>query len=249
MTIPSEKTSRTSVLQVALMKSQIIAATLLVIIASGCVAPAIPEGDQSNYELPGLNNTTIYYLNSSTMQVVENVINTTTVDIFTAESTRLNVKAPVAVDYAGNNVTFNVSKASQFGSSYARFDFKSNFSGFVAFTQSDGSQLRLPIIKNGSIRVVLPVNYTTGSIFLGSALPAPDNLTVDEKGRQVLTWNNPYPDHKLLSVKYYHESAPEAILFLFVLIAVGAMLIMGYYYFTMRGLKKKLEVMEKDVRK
>ncbi len=207
------------------------------------------EGNQSDYELPGLNNTTIYYLNSSSMQVVENVVNTTTADILTADSTRWNVKAPVAVDYAGNNVTFNVSKASHSGNTYARFDFKSNFSGFVAFTQSDGSQLRLPIMKNGSIRVVLPVNYTTGIILLGSPLPAPDNLTIDEKGREVLTWENPYPNYKLLSVKYYHESAPLAILFLFVLLAVCALLITGYYYFSVRALKKKLEVIEKDVRK
>jgi hypothetical protein len=232
------------------MKSHIIAVILLVIIASGCVAPAIIEGSQGDYELPGLNNTTIYYLNSSSMQVVENVVNTTTIDILTADTTtRLNVMSPVAVDYAGNNVTFNVSKVSQFGNTYARFDFKSNFSGFVAFTQSDGSQLRLPILKNGSIRVILPVNYTTGFVFLGSPMPAPDNMTIDEKGRQVLTWDNPYPDNKFLSVKYYHESAPEAILFMFVLLGVGAVLITGYYYFSMRGLKKKLEVMEKDVRK
>lgn len=231
------------------MKSQIISAILLVIIASGCVAPAIIEGKQGDYELPGINNTTIYYLNSSSMQVVENVINTTTADILTADATRWNVKAPVAMDYAGNNVTFNVSKASQSGNSYARFDFKSNFSGFVAFTQSDGSQLRLPILKNGSIRVVLPLNHTTGSIILGSPLPEPDDLTIDDKGRQVLIWDNPYPDHKLLSVKYYHESAPQAILFLFVLLAVCALLITGYYFFTMRALKKKLEVIEKDVRK
>jgi hypothetical protein len=232
------------------MKIQIIAAILLVIIASGCVAPTIMEGTQGDYELPGLNNTTIYYLNSSSMQVVENVVNTTTIDILTADSTaRLNVMAPVAVDYAGNNITFNVSKVSQFGNTYAKFDFKSNFSGFVAFTQSDGSQLRLPILKNGSIRVVLPVNYTTGSIFLGSPMPGPDNLTIDKKGRQVLTWNNPYPDNRLLSVKYYNENAPQAIFFSFILLALCALLITSYYYFTMKGLKKKLEVIEKDVRK
>jgi len=39
----------------------------------------VKKGTPQEYELPGINNTTIYYIKASSVQVVEHVMNKTTV--------------------------------------------------------------------------------------------------------------------------------------------------------------------------
>ena len=231
------------------MKFRLILVILFSVLAAGCISPEIQTGVPSEYELPGLNNTTFFYLNGSSIQVVESVINATTVDFSTGESGETNFRNPVAQDLSGKNVTFNVSSVAAFGRSYVRFEFSSPFSGFVAYTQSDGMDFTRLLTKNSSVRVVLPENFTTGSKFLGIAIPNPDNITVDQKGREVLIWKNPYPEPGRISVKYYPRSAPVMLTFVFIFLFIAALLISGYYYFGMRALRKKREAVEKGVRK
>ncbi|VVB93741.1 Uncharacterised protein [uncultured archaeon] len=222
---------------------------LLLILSIGCISPQVQPGNPADYELPGIDNTTIYYLNGSSVQVVESVINETSFRIDPGENGEENFRDPVAQDYSGKNVTFNISKEVFFGRSYVHFDFESPFSGFVAYTQSDGQDFVRTVTKNGSIRVVLPVNFTTGSRFLGIAQPEPDNVTSDAYGRDVLIWDNPYPENGKILVNYYHKSASGFLVYFGEFLFIAALLIWGYYYFSTRALKKKRERLEKGYRK
>lgn len=230
------------------MRTYLIFFIIMLTLVAGCVSPEIPEGDPQDYELPGLYNTTVFYLNTSSVQVVESVSNATELRFEMGNTGDLDVRNPVAVDYSGNNVSFNVSKEVVFGKSYIRFDFDSPLTGFVAFTQQNGQDFSRPLIKNGTVMVLLPKNYTTGSRFLGIANPKPDNITIDSSGREVLTWDKPYPEHKVISVKYYKKSAPVVLGYFFTLLVIIGLVLFGYYYRTIHGLKKKRDIMEKDIR-
>ncbi len=226
----------------------LILVILLSVLAAGCVSSEIKPGNPEEYELPGLDNTTIFYLNGSAIQVVDSVNNATEVKIPIGDSGEMNFKNPVVVDSSGNDITFNVSKETSFGRSYARFDFGSPFSGFIAFTQSDGQDFSRELTKNGSVRVVLPVDHTTGTRFLGITQPEPDNIITDDWGREVLIWENPYPEHEKISVKYYHKGAPAALLYFLVFLLIAALIIYSYYKLSMMALRKKREMMEKGVK-
>jgi hypothetical protein len=158
-----------------------------------------------------------------------------------------NFKDPVAVNSSGNNVSFNVTSEPIFGRSYIRFDFKSEFSGFVAFTQSDGQDFFRPTVKNRSVRVVLPPDHTTGSNFLGIPNPEPDNITIDTLGREVLIWDDPYPFQ--ISVKYYHKNAPTMMAYFSIILIICVSVISAYYYMILRSLKKKRNIIEKYIKK
>ncbi len=220
---------------------------LLLIFVSGCISSEVPAGAPGQYELPGIDNTTIYYLNGSTVKVVDSVANETTIKYMLDDSGESNFKDPVAVNSSGNNVSFNVTSEPIFGRSYIRFDFSSEFSGFVAFTQSDGQDFIRMTVKNRSVRVVLPPDHTTGSRFLGIPNPEPDNITIDTPGREVLIWNDPYPFQ--ISVKYYHRSAPTMLAYFSVLLIICVSLISGYYYLTIRSLRKKRNMIDKGFKK
>ncbi len=222
---------------------------LLSFLAAGCISPAIQTGTPSEYELPGLENTTVFYLNISSVQVVDNIVNSTSVAFILRDKTEANFRNPVAVDYSGKNVSFNVSKEVIFGKVFARFEFDSPFSGFVAFTESGSQDFNYLLTKNGSIRVVLPVNYTAGSTFLGVSQPKPDNITNDASGREVLAWEKPYPGHKSIRVKYSHKDAPILLFYFLFTLFIFAVMVMGYYYFSLNSLKKKRTLIERDVRK
>lgn len=230
------------------MKSGLFLCILLSILAAGCVSLPVQTGNPAEYELPGLNNTTVFYLNVSSVQVVDNAINTTSVAVFIGESSEMNFMNPVAVDYSGNNASFNVSTERIFGKVFAHFDFNSPFSGFVAFTQYGGQDFNYPLTKNGTILVVLPINYTNSG-FLGVAQPQADNITKDASGREVLFWEKPYPEYQSIRVKYHHKNAPTLLFYFFFSLFIGAVLVMGYYYMSISALKKKRTLIERDVRK
>ena len=231
------------------MKLSLILCVLVIILISGCITTDIPTGNAEAYELPGLNNTTIFYLNLSSVQVVDNVINETTIRFVLEDGGEMSFRNPVAIDHSGKNVSFTTSKEPILGKSYIKFSFESPFSGFVAYTQSDGQDFSRMLTKNGSVRVVLPLNYTTGSRLFGIAQPEPYNTTVDAKGRDVLIWENPYPAHQKIEVKYYHESAPYILFYIVIFLLFCAFVIFGYYYFSLRSLKKKWEMVEKGLKK
>jgi len=220
---------------------------LLFFLVAGCISSEVPAGASGQYELPGIDNTIIYYLNSSTVKVVDSVTNETTIKYMLDDSTETNFRDPVAVNSSGKNVSFNVTSEPIFGRSYIRFDFSSELSGFVAFTQSDGQDFTRMTRENSSVRVVLPPGHTTGSRFLGVANPEPDNVTTDTLGREVLIWDNPYPLQ--ISVKYYPRSAPTLFSYFSIILVICVVVISAYYYFTIRSLKKKRDVIEKKFKK
>jgi hypothetical protein len=220
---------------------------LLFFLAAGCISSKVPVGAPDQYELPGIYNTTIYYLNSSTVKVVDSVTSETTVKFMLDETSETNFRDPVAVDSSGKNVSFNVTFEPIFGRSYIRFDFSSEFSGFLAFTQSDGQEFTRMTRENRSVRVVLPPGHTTGSRFLGVANPEPDNVTIDALGREVLIWDNPYPLQ--ISVKYYPGSAPTLFFYFSMILVICVFVISGYYYFVIRSLKKKRGAVEDILKK
>src|SRR5659263_347684 len=115
----------------------IIALVMFSVLVAGCISPDVKTGDPSQYELPGLENTTIFYLNLSFTQVIDNVINQTSVDYIIEDSIQ-TFRNPAAVDYAGNNASVNVSIKTIMGRNYAHFNFSTNFSGFVAYTRPGG---------------------------------------------------------------------------------------------------------------
>ncbi len=220
---------------------------LLLFFVSGCITSEVPSGARGEYELPGISNTTIYYLNGSNVKVVDSIANETSVKYMLDDTSESNFKDPVAVNTSGNNVTPNVSSEPIFGRTYIRFDFPSEFSGFVAFTQSDGQDFVRQTVKNRSVRVVLPPDHTTGSRFLGIPNPEPDNITIDTLGREVLIWNDPYPFQ--ISVKYYQKSAPTMLAYFSIILIICVSVVSGYYYLTIRALKKKRNQIEKYIKK
>jgi len=222
---------------------RVLLLVILSTIVAGCMFNEVKKGTPEEYTLPGINNTIIYYINASSVQVVEHVMNRTTVMELPGDNG--DIENAIAVDSSGKNVTFNVSEQVIFGKRFVRFDFDSNFSGFVAYTYNSGSQdFFIPLIKNKSVMVVLPQNYTTGSRFLGIARPEPDNITTDTSGREVLVWEHPYPEHRFISVKYYPENAPRMLSYLAVFFLITSLLIAGYYYYSIRVLKKKRMLVE-----
>ncbi|MCZ7400034.1 MAG: DUF5803 family protein [Candidatus Methanoperedens sp.] len=231
------------------MKLELFLGILLLILVSGCVYPQIEAGNPTEYELPGLNNTTVFYPADSSVQVVENVVNKTSVDFIINGNADTNFRNPVAVDYSGKNVSFNASMGPVLGKNYIQMNFSSPFSGWVAYTQAGGGDFIYPITKNGTIRVVLPLNYTATSKFLGLIQPPPDNITQDASGREVIIWEKPDPEFGQITVKYQLKDAPTLLFYFFFLLSVFFICVMGYYLWNINELKKKRILMEKDIRK
>lgn len=230
------------------MKPELFLGVLLLILTAGCVYPQIEAGNPTEYELPGLNNTTVFYLADSSVQVVENVVNKTSVDFIINGNANTNFRNPVAVDYSGKNVSFNASMGPVLGKNYIQMNFSSPFSGWVAYTQTGGGDFIYPITKNGTIRVVLPSNYTATS-FLGLIQPPPDNITQDASGREVIIWEKPDPEDGQITVKYQLKDAPTLLLYFLFSLFIFFIFVMGYYLWNINELKKKRILMEKDIRK
>ncbi len=231
------------------MKPELFLGILLLILVSGCIYPQIEAGNPAEYELPGLTNTTIFYLTDSSLQVVENVINKTSVDFIIDGNAQTNFRNPVAVDYSGKTVSFNASMGPVFGKSYIEMNFSSPFSGWVAYTQAGGADFIYTITKNDTIWVVLPLNYTATSKFLGVIQPPPDNITQDASGREVIIWEKPDPEYGQITVKYQQKDAPTLLFYFFFSLFIFFIFVMGYYMWNINKLKKKRILMEKDVRK
>jgi hypothetical protein len=218
---------------------------LLLVLGEGCISPVIKTGDPSQYELQGLANTTIFYLNLSSIQVIDNVINETSVD-YLIEYNVENFRQPVAMDYSGNNASVNVSIITIRGKNYAHFNFSSNFSGFVAYTMPGSQDFTYLPVGNGTIRVVLPENFTAGTMFLGYIDPNPNNITQDSKGREVLTWDNP---GKKIRVRYHHEDTPVLLMYLFGFLLACAVIVWIYYHYSILALSKKRKMLENIIKK
>jgi hypothetical protein len=229
----------------ASMKS-ILILVLLLVLFQGCIDPQVKTGDSSQYELPGLNNTTIFYLNVSSTQVIENINDRISFD-YQIEDNIATFKNPVAVDHSGNNASINVSIRTIMGRNYAHFNFSSNFSGFVAYSGPGGQDFTYYPPMNRTIRVVLPVNFTAGTMFLGYIQPKPDNITQDSSGREVIIWNN--ASRQKIRVKYHHRDMTELLEYFIGFLLICTIIIWGYYKYSISAIQKKRKMLEKDIRK
>jgi len=229
----------------ALMRS-VVFILLLLVLLQGCINPQVQTGDPSRYELPGLNNTTIFYLNTSSTQVIENINNQISFDYQIVDNIA-TFKNPVAVDYSGNNASVNISIITLLGRNYAHFNFSSNFSGYVAYSGPGGQDFSYYPPLNRTIRVVLPVNYTAGTMFLGYIQPKPDNITQDSSGRELLIWNN--ASREKIRVKYHHKDNTELLVYFIGFLLLCTISIWGYYKYSISAIQKKRKMLEKDIRK
>ncbi len=228
------------------MKLIIILAVLLVGI-SGCLSPQIPTGNPSQYELPGLFNTTIFYLDPSVIKVVASVNNTKDV-YYQLEDSIEDFKYPVAVDRSGNNRTMNVSIIKKLSKNYAYLNFSSNFSGFVAYSKQGTQDFTFfPAADTGMIRVVLPVNFTAGGQFIGFIQPAPSNVTHDASGREVIIWDNPQQEN--IRVRYHQIETTRFLFYIFIVLFISAIIVWVYFHFSIRSLVRKREMLEKGKKK
>lgn len=218
---------------------------LLLVLGEGCISPVVKTGDPSQYELTGLTNTTIFYLNLSTVKVIDNIINKTSVD-YLIEYNVENFRHPIAVDYSGNNASVNVSIITNRGKNYAHFNFSSNFSGFAAYTIPGGQDFTYLPVSNKTIRVVLPENFTAGTMFLGYVDPNPNNITQDSSGREVLIWDNP---GKKIRVRFHHRDTPVLLMYLFGFLLACAVIIRVYYHYSILALSKKRKMLENIIKK
>ncbi|MCZ7402656.1 MAG: DUF5803 family protein [Candidatus Methanoperedens sp.] len=219
---------------------------LLLVLMEGCINPQVKTGNSSQYELPGFNNTTIFYLNISSTQVIENINNRTSFDYQILDNIN-TFKNPVAVDYSGNNASFNVSIISMLGRNYAHFNFSSNFSGYVAYSLPGGQDFTYSPPINRTIRVILPVNYTAGTMFLGYMQPKPDNITHDPSGREVIIWNNASSEN--IRVKYNQKENTQLLVYFVGFLLISTVIIWGYYKYSISAIQKKRKMLEKDIRK
>ncbi len=224
----------------------IIGLIIFSVLVAGCISPDVKTGDPLQYELPGMENTTIFYLNLSSTQVIDNVINQTSVDYRIDDSIQ-TFRNPVAVDYRGNNASLNVTIKTIMGRNYAHFNFSTNFSGFVAYTRPGGQDFTYIPEGNRTIRVVLPENFTAGTMFLGYIQPDPDNITHDALGREVLIWNNSVAPK--IRVRYHNRDTPELLLYMFGFLLICAVIVWVYYYFSISALKRKRKMLERNIKK
>jgi len=219
---------------------------LLLVLLQGCINPQVKTGDPSRYELPGLNNTTIFYLNVSSTQVIENINDRISFDYPIVDNIA-TFKNPIAVDYSGNNASVNISIINTLVGNYAHFNFSSNFSGYVAYSGPGGQDFTYFPPLNRTIRVVLPVNFTAGTMFLGYIQPKPDNITQDSSGREVLIWNN--ASRGKIRVKYHHKDMTEMLVYFVGFLLICSVIIWGYYKYSISAIQKKRKMLEKDIRK
>jgi len=229
----------------ALMRP-VIFLLLFFVLLQGCINPEVKTGNPSRYELPGLNNTTIFYLNLSSTQVIENINDSMSYDYLITDNVA-TFRDPVVVDYSGNNASVNISIITSLGRNYAHFNFSTNFSGFVGYSVPGGQDFSYFSPVNRTIRVVLPVNYTSGTMFLGYIQPKPDNITHDPSGREVLIWNNATREN--IRVKYHHKDNTELLIYFVGFLLLCTILIWGYYKYSISAIQKKLKKLEKDIRK
>ncbi len=98
-----------------------------------------------------------------------------------------------------------------------------------------GQQFILSLRDNSPVRVILPPGYSTGNHVLGIARPEPDGISANKSG-MMLTWQNVSP-YQIIEVGYYQERAPEALMRIFAILVVAAVILLIEYYVSIRKLR------------
>ncbi|HJH32698.1 MAG TPA: hypothetical protein C5S50_11120 [Methanosarcinaceae archaeon] len=208
-----------------------------------------------------VNTTTFYLSGDSVVNVIHMLVNTTTIDIVPTDMSSNQKPLTNIVIIADNaNITnastgvfngyslaggvsdigYTISKKVVRGQKHTYLEFNETITGFVAYTmQMPDRQDFIYIPSSPSIvRFVLPVNYTTGNLFVGIARPEPDESYLDNEGRENFIWYDLEDMPKSIMVKYYPESAPKTLLIIVIILVFGAAIVLANYYFVRKNLKK-----------
>ncbi|MGP8337380.1 MAG: DUF5803 family protein [Methanosarcinaceae archaeon] len=215
-----------------------------------------------------VNTTTFYLSKDSIVNVVHMLVNTTIIDIVPVDDMGSSKESITNIVIIADNanitnasigvfngyslsdsvtgIGYTISKEVIRGQKHNYLKFNETITGFVAYTmQISGKQDFLYIPSSPSIvRFVLPVNYTTGNLFIGIARPKPDESYLDNKGRENLIWYNIEETQKSMVVKYYKKSAPKTLLVVIIILVFGAAIVILDYNLTRKNLKKMREDIE-----
>lgn len=184
-------------------------------------------------------NGTTYRLSQSQMEVTVPV-----------NASRLNLTLHEAasnmtlLDEGGRMVGINSSYNFWRGDHNYNIAFEKHVFGNLTYSMPyQGQQFILPLRDEGPVRVILPPGYATGNHILGIARPDPDEISADEGG-MVLTWRNA-SRYQMIEVSYYQENAPEALVKIFAILVVAAVLLLIEYYASIRKLRAIREDVER----
>lgn len=148
------------------------------------------------------------------------------------------------LDEGGKVVSINSSYTFWRGNHNYNIAFEKHVSGKLIYSiPHQGQQFVLPLQDSGPVRVILPPGYATGNHILGIARPDPDEIRVD-KGGMMLTWQNT-SRYQIIEVSYYQEKAPEALMRVFAVLVVAAVILLIEYYASIRKLRAIREDVEK----
>lgn len=250
------------------------ALVLMVLTGSGCLEKDAPKtvdiemGYTSSYEfdLSGNNftNSTNFYLYANkTIQAVSTVVNVSGLDIVVPEDIA-KVKAdkgpgikelvvvagtPSHIDKSPigplDTVPFNSTFSKSRGKKIIHIEFTRPLTGYVAYTYEwEYGQFYHILSRNETVNVFLPDGHDTGNFILGSPRPQPDSILQDDRGRTWLVWDNPYPEHRFILVKYYRSSLPGVMSILGLVLIGGGLILFLYFKNQIRKLRQKREFFE-----
>ncbi len=103
-----------------------------------------------------------------------------------------------------------------------------NVVGYLRFESPlRGQHFISPVLLNGTVVVVLPAGYTTGSRALG--IPRPGSYEIREENRTLVIWR--MEREGIVEVSFYKKDAPQILAYFFLLLLAGGIyLAAGYYY-------------------
>ena len=249
---------------------------MMVFTSYGCLESKEPKqieidpGDISAYEFSVLegkftNSSTFFLYTNKTVRAIYTVVNAPRLEVVVPKdiSGVKSEKGPgidnlVIIGNTGNsmvfsginefsNISHNVSYSESSQNKKIQFEFADTINGYVAYTYYWEQGLFYHILsRNETVNVVLPEGYDTGNMIFGPTKPKPDTKRLDEQNRIWLVWDNPNPEHQLISVKYYKSSLPTIMGFVGLVLLVAFFVTAIYFKNEIRKLHKKREIIEKD---
>jgi len=212
----------------------------LLVVVAGCISTPSP-GSAVEYELNWTEeNTTTFYLNYTQVKAVYTVDGILDFGVREEKVQNLTIVSPEGEEE--KNYTAGVIPLR--GEKYLKISFKEPFTGFIAYTKPAEGGFQHFASRNETVLIVLPPGTTTGNRFLGTAMPRPDTRTIDNEGREVLTWQN-LTKNRRITLRYYKKNAPRYLFYTVAILTTLTILASLYYYHQIKKLKKIREKIEK----
>ncbi len=177
-------------------------------------------------------NGTSYHLGERNVMVVVPV-NSSKLNITISEKTE-NI---TLLDRNGKNINITSSYRFWRGDHIYSINFAEHVAGKLIYTLPlQGQQFILPIKDEVPVRIILPQGYTTGDRTLGIANPSPDEFLANDTGN-ILTWYNT-SQISYIEVSYYRKNAPQALMTIFIILALAGAVLLIRYYISVKRLKE-----------